>query len=240
MSVLAEHLILSQEKSLNSTHKRATLTGKVAGCLALEGCLKQIARANADAKSECAVESLAGSILVDSIRRVESAAFEEHRTERGARSLRCNHDNVDILLRNTTCAVVPSDSEAMREIERIARLQTVLQRRPNRHHCCIREQTHYDSTFCCCLLNREESLSRYPSVGDSLLESLALTLANDYVESVIAKVASLSRTLHAIADHCYELIFENLTCLFQRKLLTCHYLFDNATKIHFCHSFCCL
>ena len=61
--------------------------------------------------------------------------------------------------------------------------------------------------------------------------SFALTLSNDYVETVVTKVASLTRTLNTVTDYCDCLIFEDFTGFFKGEFLTCHYLFDNATKI---------
>ena len=84
------------------------------------------------------------------------------------------------------------------------------------------------------------SVAWYPTILNSLLESLALTLTNNHVETIVAEVASLTRTLYTITNHCDSLVLQNLTSLLEWEFFTCHYLFDNATKIHFCHFAFCL
>ena len=125
----------------------------------------------------------------------------------------------------------------MREIQSLAGSQILLQCRPNAHHCSVAEQAHYDGTLLGSLLNAEKSLSWNPSVTDGLLESLTLTLTNDYIEAIIAQVASLTGTLYTITDNGDGLVLQHLTCLLQGKLFAGHYLFDDTAKIHFCHSY---
>ena len=235
MTVLTENLVLSKEETLNSTHEWATLTCEVRSSLALECSLEQVTWTDTDTESKCTIESTTSSIVVNCVWRVQTATLEEHSTEWCTRTLRSNHDNVDILRRNATCAVRPCDSETMWEIESLTRSEVLLESWPYRHYCSIRKKTHNDSTLLSSLLNREEGLAWYPTVILSLLEGLALTLTNDYIETIVAKVTSLSRTLNAITDNSNSLILENLTGLLKWEFLTCHYLFDNATKIHFCH-----
>ena len=112
--MFAEHLILCFEQSLDGSHERATLTSEVRCRLALERCLKEVASADADTKGDGFLLCLACSILIDSIGAVQSTSFEEHRAERCARTFRSDEDDVDILWRHHTCAVVPVDGETMR------------------------------------------------------------------------------------------------------------------------------
>ena len=125
----------------------------------------------------------------------------------------------------------------MREIQCLTRFQVGFHSRPNSHHSGIREQAHDDSTLLTSLLDAEQRLARYPTISNRLLESLALTLANDHVETIIAQVQALTRTLYAITNHCDCLVFQNLSCFLQRKLFTGHHILDNTAKIHLCHFF---
>ena len=113
MSVLAENLILCQEKALDCAHQGTALTGKVRGCLTLESGLEEVAGTDTDTEGDCAVVGFSGHILIDCIGRVEATSLEEHRTERSSRTLRSDHDDIDVGWRNTACTVIPGDGETM-------------------------------------------------------------------------------------------------------------------------------
>ena len=128
--MLTKNLILSLKQSLDSTHQSTTLTGKVGSSLLIERCLKQIARANAYAHSQSLLLCLTRCILIDSIRRVNTTSLKEQRAQRCAGTLRSNHDDIDILWRNDTRAVLPVDSETMAVVQCLAGCQTLLDCRP--------------------------------------------------------------------------------------------------------------
>ena len=94
MTVLTEHIVLSLQETLDSTHQRTTLTSKVRSSLTLECSLEQISCTDTD--TEC-----------------NSLFLAEHCAERSTRTLRCNHDNINILRWNYACAIAPVDSETM-------------------------------------------------------------------------------------------------------------------------------
>ena len=236
MTILTEHLVLSEQQTLDSTHQRAALTGKVRGSFALECGLKQVTCTDTDTKGQCLLLGLPRSVLVNGIRAVQTATLAEHRAQRGTRTLRSHHDNIDILGRNNTRAVTPVDCEAVAVVQRLAGLQILLDGGPLLHLTSVRKQHAEDSTLLSSLLDREECLARYPTVSNGLVIGLALTLANDDVETIVAQVASLSRTLHTITDDGNNLILQYFTCFLKRELLAGDYSLDNATKIHFCHN----
>ena len=215
MAVLAQHLILSQQQSLDGTHQRAALTGEVRGGLALEGGLEQVAGTDADTEGEGLLLGLACSVLVDGIRAVQSAALAEHGAQRRARTLGSHHDDIHVLGRNDTCAVAPVDSEAVAVVQGLAGLQILLDGRPLLHLTSIREQHAEDGALLGCLLNAEQGLAGHPAVGYCLVVGLALTLANNHVETVVAQVASLSGTLDAIADDGDDLVLQYFTCFLE-------------------------
>ena len=231
MTVFTQYFILSQQQSLNSSHQWTTLTCQVRSSFTLESSFKQISWTYTDTQCNGTIHSFTRSILIDSVRRVQTTTFEEHSTQWSTRTFRSYHDYVDIFLRNYTCTVAPSDSETMREVKSFSRSQVRFDSRPYRHYGCIRQQAHNDSTFLTSLLNAKQCFTRYPSVSYCFLISLTRTLSNDYVETVIAQVACLSRSLYTITDHCNCFIFQNFTCFFQRKLFAGHYILSNTAKI---------
>ena len=235
MAILAQDLILRRQQTLYCTHQRATLTRQVTYGLALERRLEQIAGTDTDTQRQRTIQSAACGIVVYSIRAVQATALQEHGTQRCAATLWCNHDDIDVFRRNTSRAVTPRYGKTMAEIQSLAWRQIFLQCRPHTHYRSIAQQAHHYACLVCSLFDREQRLTRNPAVCNSLLEGLALTLAYDYVKSVVTQVAGLSWPLNTIADYGNQFILQNLTSLFQRKFLTCHYLLDNATKIHLCH-----
>ena len=135
--MLTQHVILSLKQTLDSTHQRATLTCKVAGSLTLEGCLEQVASTDTDTKGDGLLLSLARVVLINSVRAVQTATLKEHCAERGARTLRSNHDNVDVGGRNNTCAVVPVDSKTVRVVKGLARCEIFLDCWPSLNLTCV-------------------------------------------------------------------------------------------------------
>ena len=80
-SVLAQGLILRLEQTLDGTHQRAALTGKVRGSLALERCLEHITCTDADTEGDGLLLGVARIVLINGVRAVQTTAFEEHRAE---------------------------------------------------------------------------------------------------------------------------------------------------------------
>ena len=123
----------------------------------------------------------------------------------------------------------------MREIQCLAGSEVLLQCGPYAHHSRIAQQTHHDCSLLGSLFNREQGFAGNPTIADSLVIGLALTLANNHIETVVTQVASLAGTLHAITDYGDGLVLQHLACLLQGKFFTGHHFFDDATKIQFCH-----
>ena len=198
VAVLAEHLILRCKESLDGSHQRAALAGQIGDSLTLDGRLKQISRANADADGQRLIERPPADILVDGIRGVDTPSLNEEGTQRRARSLRCNQDDVDILRRHNTRAVAPRDRKAMREVERLAGRQMRLNLRPALDLSRVRKKHTDHRAALRRLLERKQRLARHPAVGNSFFVRLSGALAHDDMETIIAQVARLTGALYAI------------------------------------------
>ena len=86
-----------------------------------------------------------------------------------------------------------------------------------------------------CLLDAEEGLAGYPTVGDGLVVGFTGALANDYIESVVAQIKALSRALHAIAQNCYCFACEYFASFIECEFFASDDGFFHAAKIQFCH-----
>ena len=233
--MLTEYLVLSLEQAFDSTHQRTTLACEVGCSLTLEGGLEQIAGADANTESDGTLLCFSCGVLIDGIRAVESASFKEHGTERSARTLWCHQDDVDILWRYDSSAVVPVNGEAMGVIQSLASGEVRFDARPHLNLSCIGKEHADDGTLLGSLFDGEERLSRHPSVGHGFLVGLAFTLSDNHIEPIVAQVASLARSLDAIADDGDGLVFQYLTCFLQGKLLAGDHSLEYATEIHFSH-----
>ena len=233
--MLAEHFVLGKEEALDSAHEGAAFAGKVGHGLAFESCFEKIARADAAAEGKSAVERMAGLGLINGTRRVDAAAFEEERTHRRARTFGGHHNHVDIFGRHHARAVGPGDCKSMGEVEGFAFGEMRLYHGPLAHNGGIGEQAHYDCAAFAGFFNREKSLARHPSVVDGFFECLALTLAHDNVEAVVAQVQALSGALHAVADNGDSLVFEHFAGFVESKFLAGHDGFFNTAKVKSCH-----
>ena len=236
MSMLTKNIVLSLQQTFDSTHQSTTLTCQVRGSLTLEGCLEQIARADTDTHSQCLLLSLARSILINSVRAVQTATLKEHSTKRCTRTLRSNHDHIDVLWRNNTRTILPVDGETMGIVQCLTSSKMFLDCWPNCNLTSVRKQHTDNCTLLYGLFNREQCLTRHPTVGLSLLVAAALTLTNDDIEAIIAKVTCLTRTLNTITNDGDRLILQHLTCLIQCELFACHDVLNDAAKIHLCHN----
>ena len=152
------------------------------------------------------------SILVNSVAGVDATTLEEQCTQRCTRALRSDHDHIDILGRNDTCAVVPVDSETVAVVQCLALGEERLDLRPLCDLTCVRKQHSDDGTLLSSLLDGEQRLTGNPTISNSLVIAAALTLAYDYIETVIAKIAGLTRTLDTVANDCNRLILQYFTC----------------------------
>ena len=155
VSVFTQNFVLCQQQTLDCTHQWTTFSCQVGSSFTAESCFKQITWTDTDTQCNCSVHCIACCILIDSVRRVQTATFEEHGTQRSTRTFRSHHNHVDIFWRNYTCAITPCDSEAMREIKSFSGSQVRFDSWPYRHYCRIRQQTHNDCTFLTSLFNAE-------------------------------------------------------------------------------------
>ena len=198
MSVLAQHFVLCQQQALDSTHQRTALAGQIGCSLTLECGLEQITWTDTDTECQYFIQCLTTGILINSIRRVQATAFEEHRAQWSARTFGSHHNDVNIFRRHHARTVTPVNSETMREIQGLARSQIWLDGRPQLHLSCIGKQHANYRTLFGSFLKRKQSLSRHPAVSHSLVVCLTLTLAYNYIKTVITQVTSLTGSLNTI------------------------------------------
>ena len=125
----------------------------------------------------------------------------------------------------------------MRIVQGLTWLQILLDSGPYLNLTSITQQHAKDSTLLGSLLDREEGFTGNPTIGYSFLVGLALTLSNDYVETIVAQVTSLTRSLNTVTDYCDYFILQYFTCFLKRELFAGDHGFDNATKIHLCHNY---
>ena len=103
----------------------------------------------------------------------------------------------------------------MRIVESLTLCEILFDGRPSLDLSCIREEHTDDGTLFCGLFDREECFARHPSVSHGLVIGFTLTLSHDNVESVVAQVTSLTRSLNTITDNSYSFVFQYFTCFFQ-------------------------
>ena len=81
----------------------------------------------------------------------------------------------------------------------------------------------------------EKSLAGHPAVleraAPGAVRALALALADDHVDAVVAHVERLGRTLDAVAEHRNRLALEDLLGLLEGEFLARHDLLDDATEV---------
>lgn len=158
MAVLTKHFVLSQQQTLDSTHQRTALAGQVGINLALESRFKQVTGTDTDTDGQRAVFGTTRCILVNGIRAVQSAALEEHRTQRRTRTLGSYHDDIDISRRDDVSAFLIRNSETMREVQSLARSQVLLDLGPYGNLGSIGQQ-HADDGTLLCSSSSEKSVS---------------------------------------------------------------------------------
>ena len=123
----------------------------------------------------------------------------------------------------------------VRVIKSLARGEIGFDFWPNGYLTSVGKQHANDSAFLYGFLNWKQGLAWHPSVFQTFIISLAFTLTYYHVETIVAQVTSLTRTLNTIADDGDGLILQHFASLLQGKLLAGDHCLDNATKIHFCH-----
>ena len=151
------------------------------------------------------------------------------------RALRGDHDDVDVGRRNNARTVAVSDGETVREIECLAGCEVLLDDRPASYLGGIRQENLDDGRTLAGLFDAEEGLTRYPSVCHCLVVSLAGTLADDDIETIVTQVERLAGALYAVTDDGDGLVLQYLTRLVQGKLFTGYNVLGNPSKIHLCH-----
>ena len=74
---------------------------------------------------------------------------------------------------------------------------------------CITEQVHDDGAFLDRLVDLEEVLARHPAILLRLFPACTIFPdANDDVETIVAKVETLTVALRAVADQCKSVVLE--------------------------------
>ena len=228
MAVLAQHLVLCGENTLNSAHLRAPLAGQVGIYLALERRLEQIARSYADDQRDHAVHRPSRSVLHYGVARVQSPSLEEQSAQRGARALGGDHDYVDVFGRHDARAVRIGGAETVREIERLARGQLFLDRRPYGDLGGGGEQILDNRRELARLLDLEQRLALDPAVGYGLVPCLGvLALADEHVEPVILQGQRLAGALHAVSDDGYRFVFEGFERFAQGEFFARDHVLDD-------------
>ena len=236
MAVFAQYFILGKQQALYSPHKSSALSRQVGVNLSLESRFEQITRTHAYTECDNTIFCTAGSILINSIARIQTATLQEHTTQAGSRTLRCNHDYIDIGRRNDMGTLLIGNAETMREIERLSGCQIRFDARPNLDLSGIGKQVLDNGGTLASLFDFKKRLTGTPPVGNGLLPCFsAFTLSHNHIETVITQVKALSRSLYAITDYRDHLIFEDFSCFFQRKFFTGNYIFVNSAKINYCH-----
>ncbi len=124
----------------------------------------------------------------------------------------------------------------MAEIESLARCEMLLYSGPLRDDSGIAEQTHDDSATLASLLYGKEGFTGLPSVSHSLVISLARTLSDNHIETVVTKIKTLTGTLHSITYHCNRLVLKHLKGFAKRKFLTSDDGLFYTAKVKFCHN----
>src|SRR5665647_815683 len=124
----------------------------------------------------------------------------------------------------------------MREIECIAFFKAWFQLWPDYPLRSIRYQILNDSTFFYCFLNREECLTWYKTICNSLIPVCfeLRSLTDYYIDTVIFHVHSLCRPLNTITNYSDDFILKNFAGFRKWKLCSCYYIFDYTAKINFC------
>ena len=113
MSVFAQYLVLCRENPLNSAHQRTAFTGQVGVNFFFERSFEQVPRPYADTQCDDTIPGFAGSVLQDRIAGVQPAPFEEEPAQRGTRTFRGDHDDIDIFRRDDAGAFGVGSAEAV-------------------------------------------------------------------------------------------------------------------------------
>ena len=179
-----------------------------------------------------------GRVLLDGEARVDARAREEIAPHRCAGALGRHHDDIHVLRRHHPGLFPVGDREPVREIQRVARLQVLLDHRPDGPLRRIRHQHLDDGAPAHRLINLEQRLARHPAVlhRPVPVPLECAGLADDHLETVIAQVERLGRPLHAVADNRDRLALQHLARLGHRKFLPRDDLFLRSTEINDCHN----
>ena len=126
-------------------------------------------------------------------------------------------------------------AEAVREVERLAGRDVLLDRLPDDGLRGVGREHHDHVALRGGLFDGEERLARHPAVLDRALPARiglrGLALADDHVDAVVPHVERLARTLDAIAKHRDRLALEDLLGLLEREFLARYDFLDDAAEI---------
>jgi hypothetical protein len=120
VAVGAEDLVLGKEHALDTTHKDTTLTVKVRVDLLLEGGLVGVTGTDGDGDGASLLHGLAGHVLPDGDRGVDTTALLEEGADGAAGTLGGAEDDVDVLGGLNTGVLVEDEGETVGEVEGLA------------------------------------------------------------------------------------------------------------------------
>jgi hypothetical protein len=191
-----------------ATHT-TTLSVKVGADLLLESGTVDVTGTDGDSHSLGNLIGLAGDVLVNGVRSVDTATLEEEGTDGTAGTLGSDEDNVNVLGGDNAGLVGVNDRETVSKVKSLALGDEGLNLLPSLGLGGIREQVHDDGTLVDSLGDIEQSLSWNPTVLDSLLpRSTVLTDTDDNVQALVTSVEGLTVTLRAVTDHGKGLTLE--------------------------------
>ena len=125
----------------------------------------------------------------------------------------------------------------MAEVERLAGGDELLDLLPDLAHGAVGSEHHDDIALLCGLFDGEQRLAGNPSILERTapagVRTLALALADNDVDTVVAHVKRLRRTLDSVTEHRDGLVLEDLLRLLERELLAGHNVFRDIAELYF-------
>ena len=217
VAILAENFVLRLDHRAEAAHQRATLARKIGGNFLVESGREKIAGTDGNAACKRAIHRLASCVLENSVGGVDAGTAEEVAADIQTRTLRCNHDDVNVFRRNDARLLFVLDSKAMGEVKSLALGQERLDFRPLLDLCGIRHEEHDNRSLFGGFLKRKERLSRNPSILDGTrpraVRLIRFALADNDIESVVTHIQGLCRPLNAITENRNRLLLQDATSL---------------------------
>jgi len=127
----AQHVVLGFHNAGQRAHEHTAFARQIAVHFVLERRREQIARTDADTQRQTSSFRPARSVLEHGIARVYAGADQEIPADRCAGPFRRNHNHVHIVGRDNFRLVFIHDREPVREVERVAGIQILLDGRPD-------------------------------------------------------------------------------------------------------------